>query len=92
MQSHGIIINLPPCKYTPPIFAQNLSGSLSILFDLQRVRKLYAKTMICTVFRNQLQLTMMLISAEKKLCAKLVCSQAYHVLKMTDPLCSPSSV
>ena len=86
LQYYGIITTLPYSKYSSPIFAQRKpSGALRLLIDLRRVNHLIRHDYDSHNFPITLADASSHL-AGKKLFAKLDCSQAYHVLKMADPV------
>ena len=85
MQYFGTITTLPFSKYASSIFEQRkLNGRLRLLVDLRKINNLISDDYI----NNNHPVSTLTDAAQhlagKKLFCKLDCSQAYHVLQMTD--------
>ena len=87
LQYKGIITTLPYSNYSSPIFAQRKpSGALRLLIDLRRANQLIRHDHDSHIFPITTLADASGHLAGKKLFAKLDCSQAYHALKMADPV------
>ena len=85
MHYFGIITTLPFSKYASPIFAQRKpNGRLRLLVDLRKINNFISNDYI----NNNHPVSTLTDAAQhlagEKLFCKVDCSQAYHVLQMTD--------
>ena len=87
MQYFGLITTLAYSKYSSPLFAHRKpSGKLRLLVDLRKINHLIRHDYDSNNFPITTMADACTHLAGKSIFAKLDCSQAYHALKMADPL------